>query len=121
VTATVTVRETVPQVSVYVALVLSGPTTSEPAVARAPLQPPEAVHELTFWLLQDRVAVPPAVMVVGLALNVSDGGGGGGGVVVVPEPLVTTPGAAMGWVEMMSSSYQVEASSWTSLLSLLVW
>jgi hypothetical protein len=44
-----------------------------PLVAFVPAQPPEAVHEATFVLLQLRVDVPPDATLVGLACRVTVG------------------------------------------------
>ena len=54
-----------------------------PEVAWLPVQALEAVHEVALVLLQVRVELAPAVMLVGLAVRVTVGAvvGGGGGVV----------------------------------------
>jgi hypothetical protein len=44
-----------------------------PAVASAPLQPPDAVHVAALVELHDSVDAPPAVTLVGFALNVAVG------------------------------------------------
>ena len=46
---------------------------NEPLVGSEPVQPPEAVQAVALLELQVRVAVPPAVMVVGVAPNVTLG------------------------------------------------
>jgi hypothetical protein len=46
-----------------------------PLIALAPLQPPEAVHELALVELQDSVDAPPLATVVGFAVNVTVGAG----------------------------------------------
>jgi hypothetical protein len=50
-----------------------GETTRVPLVASVPVQPPEAVHELTLVLDQVSVELPPAVIVVGFAAIVTVG------------------------------------------------
>jgi len=79
---TVTVADAIPvppvpaQDSVYV-VVAVGDTTWVPLVASAPVQPPDAVHEVALVLDQVSVEVLPESMVVGLAVNVTVGVPGG--------------------------------------------
>jgi hypothetical protein len=60
------------QVSVYV-VVAVGETPSVPLVASAPVQPPEAVHEVAFVLDQVSVELAPEAIVVGFAVKVTVG------------------------------------------------
>jgi hypothetical protein len=60
------------QVSAYV-FVLVGDTAKEPLVARAPVQPPEALQAVAFLVDQLSVALPPEVIVTGVAVNVTVG------------------------------------------------
>jgi hypothetical protein len=53
-----------------------------PLVGLVPLQPPEAVQEVAFVVLQTRVAALPLVMLAGLALRVTAGAGAGAVVTV---------------------------------------
>ena len=55
------------------------PVDCEPLVNLVPDQEPEAMHEVAFVELQDRVEDSPVVTDVGLAEKSSVGGGGGGG------------------------------------------
>ena len=48
-----------------------GETPSVPLVASAPVQPPDAVHEVASVLDQVSVELPPEGIVVGLALKVA--------------------------------------------------
>ncbi|MGB7737711.1 MAG: hypothetical protein WBM03_01255 [Steroidobacteraceae bacterium] len=52
------------------------PVVSEPLVAREPLQPPLAVHEVALEDAQVSAEVAPAEMLAGLADIDTDGGGG---------------------------------------------
>jgi hypothetical protein len=49
---------------------VSGPIDLIPPVETLPCQPPEAVQEVELEVFQNRVAVPPLLMVAGAALNV---------------------------------------------------
>jgi hypothetical protein len=62
------------QVSVYVVVVV-GETPSVPLVASAPVQPPEAVHEVAFVLDHVNVELAPEAIVVGFAVSVTVGAG----------------------------------------------
>jgi hypothetical protein len=79
VTVTVAVCAALPpapvQVSVYVAFAVSAPLECDPLVASLPLHPPEAVQEVVFADDQDRVALLPLEMVLGLALKLTVGAG----------------------------------------------
>jgi hypothetical protein len=57
-------------VSVYVVVVV-GDTTSVPLVSSVPVQPPEAVHEVTLVFAQVKVVLPPKVTDAGFGVNVS--------------------------------------------------
>ncbi|HWS68681.1 MAG TPA: hypothetical protein VN325_38420 [Steroidobacteraceae bacterium] len=46
-----------------------------PLVANAPLQPPEAVHDVALVELQVSVEAPPLATLVGFAVNVAVGAG----------------------------------------------
>ncbi len=78
-TETVTDCEAVPpaplQAKVYLVAAVSGAVLWEPLVASAPLQPPEAVHEVALVDDQLRVEVLPLVIVLGLAVSVTAGAG----------------------------------------------
>jgi hypothetical protein len=74
-------------------VVLVGETAKEPLVAALPVQPPEAVHEVTFVPDHVRVELLPEVMLVGLAVNVSIGVPGGS--------TVSTADAAVDVVEFL--------------------
>jgi hypothetical protein len=56
-----------------------------PLVAFAPLQPPEAVHEVAFVELHVSVEAPPLVTVVGFAVSVTVAAGTI--VLLLPPPL----------------------------------
>jgi hypothetical protein len=71
------------QVSTNVLLAVSGPRASEPEVALAPLQAPEALHEAAFVVDQVSVLVPCEATLVGLAAKLIVGAGA---VVVLPPP-----------------------------------
>ena len=61
------------QVSAYSVVLVSFPVDHVPLVATPPLQPPEAVHAVTFPALQLKADVPPLATVVGDAVNVTEG------------------------------------------------
>jgi hypothetical protein len=63
------------QVSAYSVVLVSIPVDHVPLVATPPLQPPEAVHAVTFPALQVKTDVPPLATVVGDAVNVTEGAG----------------------------------------------
>ena len=67
----------------YVVVAVSDPVEVLPLVACAPLQPPDAVHEVASIALQFRVAALPVVTLCGFALSVTTGAG------VVPVVTVT--------------------------------
>jgi len=71
------------QLSVNVALAFNVPLTL-PESGCAPLQPPDAVHDVAFVEVHVKVALPPLAMVVGDAVNVTVGAG----VVLVTETVV---------------------------------
>jgi hypothetical protein len=54
-------------------LLVSIPVAQVPLVAMTPLQPPEAVHSVTFCAFQLRMDVPSLVTVDGDALKVTEG------------------------------------------------
>ena len=56
-------------------MALRAPVDCEPEVALLPLQPPDAVHAVALVVDQDRVAPPPLLTDVGLALRLSVGAG----------------------------------------------
>ena len=58
-----------------VTVVVRGPKSSDPAVARAPLQPSEAVQLVALVVVHDKVAVPVAGTLVEVAFSVTVGGG----------------------------------------------
>lgn len=65
-------------------LALSAPVEALPLVALAPLQPPDAVHEVALVALQVRFEALPLDTLVGFAASVTVGSGGVTGVVPVP-------------------------------------
>lgn len=67
--ATDTLEVAPPQLMVYVAAVLIGPTLSEPDVLFVPLQPPLALHELALDEFQVSVTAPPVATAVELAVS----------------------------------------------------
>jgi hypothetical protein len=69
---------------------ISEPVPAEPLVARAPDQPPLAVHDVAFVLDQFNVAAVPLATVMGVAVSVTDGGGLGI-TVTVADWLVVPP------------------------------
>ena len=77
-TATVTLWVLLPplpeQVSEKVVEAVSAPVLADPLVARAPLQPPLAVHVVALVLDQFSVAAAPLMTVPGAAVSVTDGG-----------------------------------------------
>ena len=54
-------------------MVAVGETPSVPLVASAPVQPPEAVHEVALVLDQVSVELAPEAIVVGFAVSVTVG------------------------------------------------
>ena len=80
ITPTVTLEVAVPLGPVHerlnVVVAASAPVEVLPLVARAPDQPPEAVHELVFVEIHESVDEAPALTVEGVAVNdVMTGGG----------------------------------------------
>jgi hypothetical protein len=61
------------QLSVYVVDALSAPVDCEPAVARLPDHPPDAVQAVALVEDQVNVELPPADTLVGLALSATLG------------------------------------------------
>jgi hypothetical protein len=57
-----------------------------PLIASAPLQPPDAAHEVASVELQVSAALPPLLTAVGDALSDTVGGGGTGVTGTDPEP-----------------------------------
>jgi hypothetical protein len=57
-----------------------------------PLQPPEAVHEVAFVVLQASVEPAPLCTLAGLALSVTVGAAGGGGGAVTVTVAVAAAG-----------------------------
>ena len=72
------------QVSEYVVSVVKAPVLKVPLVANAPVQPPEALHDVALVELQVSVAAPPLATVVDDA--VIDAVGDGGTVVTGADP-----------------------------------
>ena len=66
---------------------LSAPVEALPLVALAPLQPPDAVHEVALVVLQVRFDVLPLETLAGFAASVTVGSDGGGVTGVVPVPV----------------------------------
>lgn len=65
------------QASVNVVALESAAVLSLPAVSRAPVQPPEAVHDVAFDVDHVNVLVPPLLTEVGEAVSVTTGAGVG--------------------------------------------
>jgi len=63
------------QLSVKDVLAFNAPVPCVPAVALLPLQPPDAVHDVAFVEFHVNVLLPPLLMVVGDADNVTVGAG----------------------------------------------
>jgi len=63
------------QVSVYLVVAVSGAVVWEPLTASAPLQPPEAVHEVALVDDHVKVEVAPLATVLGFELIVTVGAG----------------------------------------------
>ena len=61
------------QVSVKVALAVSAPEDCEPLASLVPDHAPEAEHEVAFFASQVSVVEAPEVMVLGLAVSLTDG------------------------------------------------
>ncbi|MCS6946597.1 MAG: hypothetical protein NZM12_03165 [Steroidobacteraceae bacterium] len=61
--------------SVKVVFALNGPASSVPDAGRAPLQPPDAVHEVAFVVVQLRLVEPPRFTLPGVAVRLTVGGG----------------------------------------------
>jgi hypothetical protein len=85
------------QISEYDVVDLMAPVPRLPLASSAPLQPPEAVHEVALFELQVSVEAPPAATVVGLALKVAVGTGlsvAGATVTVAVTAVLAPPGPA---------------------------
>ena len=82
------------QLSVYVVVAASGPTTTPVAllVGWVPVQPPEAVQLVALVELHVSVEEPPLATLVGFAVSVTDGGGGGAETVTVAVCDALPPG-----------------------------
>jgi len=76
------------QVSVKVLPVARGPRSSEPAVALAPVQAPEAVQPVALVEVQVSVTVLPDSTVSAFEVKTSVGAGGGGGGAAVTVTVV---------------------------------
>ena len=63
------------QVNEYEFVAVSAPVLCVPLVALAPLQPPEATHEVALVELHVSVEAPPLATEVGFAVNVTVGAG----------------------------------------------
>jgi hypothetical protein len=74
---TVALRVAVPpapvQMMVYVVVELTAPVTLAPLVAREPVQPPEAAHEVALVEVQVKVELPPRATLLGPALKETAG------------------------------------------------
>jgi hypothetical protein len=80
------------QVSEYMVVPVRAPVLWVPLVANAPLQPPEAVHEVALVEPQVSVAAPPLATVVGLAVSVAVGTGLAVTVTVAAAAVLVPPG-----------------------------
>jgi hypothetical protein len=74
---------------------VSGPVLAEPAVARLPLQAPDAVHDVAFSEFQVKFEVPPLATLSGLALNDTVGWGVAGALTVTTAEALAGPPAPM--------------------------
>jgi len=74
---------------------VSLPVEALPLVALAPLQPPDALHEVALVVLHVRVEVPLLAILAGFApsVTVGDGGGGSGVTVTVAVAAALVPPA----------------------------
>jgi len=63
------------QVSVYFVVAVSAAVALVPFIGCAPLQPPEAMHDVAFVELQLNIAVLPLATVVGFAARAMPGAG----------------------------------------------
>jgi hypothetical protein len=63
------------QIKEYEFVAVSAPVLCVPLVALAPLQPPEAVHEVALVEFHVSVEAPPLATEVGFAVNVTVGAG----------------------------------------------
>ena len=81
------------QLSAKAVVALNAPVEAEPAMARAPLQPPDAVQVVAFVEDQVNVDAAPLATLVGLALieTVGAGGGGTAAIVTVVDALALPP------------------------------
>ena len=61
------------QLSVYVPLLVKESRTCEPEISLSPSHAPLALHAVAFSAFHERVAVPPAVTLSGVALKVNEG------------------------------------------------
>jgi hypothetical protein len=72
-------------------IAVSAPVEVLPLVALAPLQPPEAVHEVACVELQASMAAVPVPIIIGLAVSVTVGAGGVTVTVAVAEVVPPAP------------------------------
>jgi hypothetical protein len=79
------------QISEYVVLAVTAPVLFVPPVAKAPLQPPDAAHEVALVELQVSMDVPPPATTVGFALNVAVGR-----ILTLPATVTVAVTAALG-------------------------
>jgi hypothetical protein len=70
------------QVNVKVVFAVIAGEVAVPAVVWMPDQPPEAVHDVAFWLDQVSVTVPPEATLAALLCSVTVGAGGAGPTVI---------------------------------------
>jgi hypothetical protein len=64
------------QLKVKLVALVRAPVLWLPAVALAPLQPPEPVHDVAFVEVHVKELLPPLATLVGAAVNVTVGAGG---------------------------------------------
>jgi hypothetical protein len=79
------------QVRMYVVVAVRPEKSALPLVGRAPVQPPEATHELALLATQSS-RVPPGLLVTGVAVSEMEGVGGGTTTTTNAERLTDPPG-----------------------------
>ena len=64
------------QLSVKVVVLVSAGLVIEPLVGCLPLQPPDALQAVAFWLVHTRFTVPPEATELASLVNVTSGAAG---------------------------------------------
>jgi hypothetical protein len=105
------------QLRLNVAAAFNAPVVSFPETAFAPLQVPDAEHEVALVLDQVNMLVPPALTVTGLADNVTVGPGAPllGGLASLPPPhavrKLTNVSAEIRRIDLMAAIIRNRSSS----------